>query len=211
MRDGLKLDYTIEIETTTLDTFCQEQGIKEIDFLQVDVQGADLDVLQGSINILKSTVLGVEVEVEFSSLYRNQPLFSDIDYYLKKYGFTLFDLVTNDGWCRRPRAISPICSPVRNGQLLWADACYLRDPFIDNIEAKIHQPEKILKLACVADVLGFPDYTLEILEHLTIQYGNNPQYNFSRIIVEVLSQFPDLVEKGLDSLPVVVNVSPYLN
>lgn len=157
LRDGLKLDLTIEIETTTLDTFCQRQGINEIDFLQVDVQGADFDVLQGASEILQRSLLGLQVEVEFSHLYVNQPLFSDIDVYLRKYGFALFDLVTDDAWCRRPRACSPIYSPVRTGQLLWADACYLRDPIRENASTQIKEPAQILKLACLADILGFPD------------------------------------------------------
>lgn len=42
------VDFTIEIETTTLDDFCQQEGIKEVDFLQIDVQGAELLVLEGA-------------------------------------------------------------------------------------------------------------------------------------------------------------------
>lgn len=44
----MELDFTIEIPTTTLDTFCPSEGIEEIDFLQVDVQGADVQVLKGA-------------------------------------------------------------------------------------------------------------------------------------------------------------------
>lgn len=211
MQHGFKLDYTMKVQTTSLDTFCQEKRIEEIDFLQVDVQGSDFNVLQGASEMLKRSVLGIEVEVEFSHLYVNQPLFSDIDVYLRKNGFALFDLITNDNWCRRPRAISPICSPVRTGQLLWADACYLRDPLGENALEHIKQPIKILKLACIADVLGYPDYALELLEYLTVQYGRLPQYNFAQTIIESLSQFPQLVEQGLDSLPVVANILPYCN
>jgi len=40
-------------------------------------------------------------------------------------------------------------------------------------------PLKLLKLACIADVLGFYDYALELLIYLTNNYGDNPQYNFS--------------------------------
>lgn len=167
-RESLQVDLTVEVETTTLNTFCQAERINEIDFLQIDVQGADLDVLEGAAGILKHSILGVQVEVEFSHLYANQPLFTDIDLYLRKDGFVLFDLVTNNYWCRCTRACSPIRSSARAGQLIWADACYFRDPLGEDAKTQIKEPERILKLACIADILGFPDYCLELLEYLTV-------------------------------------------
>lgn len=211
MNTGFQLNFTMEIETTTLDTFCRAEKINEIDFLQVDVQGADFDVLQGASELLEHSILGVQVEVEFSHLYVNQPLFSDLDVYLRKQGFVLFDLITNSPWCRRPRACSPIYSSARSGQLLWADACYFRDPLIEEANTLMKDPERILKLACLADILDYPDYALELLEYLTIEHGDNPRYNFSHNIIESLSQFPELVEKGLYSLPIVTRIRHRLN
>ncbi|MDB9449570.1 hypothetical protein [Dolichospermum circinale] len=152
-------------------------------------------------------VLGVQIEVEFSPLYLNQPLFADVDTHLRKNGFTLFNLAT----AYRPRARSPIVSKNRSGQILWGDAFYLQDPIDKNVNPVVKEPGKIFKVACVADVLGFPDYALELLEYLTVNYGDNPQYNFAKTIMKSLSQFPELVEQGLDSLAVVNNIRPYVN
>lgn len=206
MKEGIQLDFTVDIETTTLDDFCQSEGIKEIDFIQVDVQGADLDVLKGAAKILEHSILGVKIEVEFSSMYVNQPLFSDIDVYLRTRDFLLFDLITDDNWCRRPRANSPIYSSTNGGQLLWADALYFRDPLLKNASVILKSPSSILKLACLADVMGYPDYGFELLEYLTVNYGANPRYNLAQEIVESLSKFPELVAQGLDSLPIVANI-----
>jgi FkbM family methyltransferase len=203
----VNLDFTIEIETTTLDAFCEEASIKAIDFLQVDVQGADLNVLQGAASILEKSILGIQIEVEFSSLYRDQPLFADVDTYLRQRDFTLFDLASS----YRVRSRSPICSRVRPGQLLWADAFYFRDLLQETSIPELNNPEKLLKLACIADILNFPDYTLELLEHLTLMYGNNPQYNCANVIVESLSQFPELVQQGLDLLAIIKNIHDYIS
>ncbi|WP_353932707.1 FkbM family methyltransferase [Okeanomitos corallinicola TIOX110] len=203
----MDLDFTIELETTTLDTFCQAEGIDSIDFLQIDVQGADLEVLQGASEILSRGVLGIQIEVEFSPLYLNQPLFADVDIHLRKNGFQLFELAS--AYCAR--ASSPIISNNRPGQLLWADAFYLQDPIGINFNPAVKEPGKILKLACIADTLGFFDYALELLEYLTINYGDNPKYNFAAVIMKILSELPALVETGLDSLAVVNNIRPYLN
>ena len=134
----VNLDFTVEIETTTLDTFCQSEGVKEIDFLQIDVQGADLLVLEGGASILANSVLAVQIEVEFSHLYVNQPLFADVDTFMRKQGFTLFDIATS----RRVRDRSPILSNTHPGQLLWGDAYYFRDLISDKDRYNFKNPRK---------------------------------------------------------------------
>lgn len=200
------LDFTVGIETTTLDSFCQTEGIDEIDFLQVDVQGADLQVLEGASHILGSSILGIQIEVAFSELYVNQPLFADVDTYMRKQGFTFFNLKVG----LRERARSPIFSSEFRGQLLWGDAYYFRDLIREDIISHLKTPDQILKLACIADIMDFPDYTLELLEYLTLEYGNDPHYNFANNIIESLSQFPELVQRGLGSLPVVAKIRDYV-
>lgn len=202
----MSLDFTIDIETTTIDAFCQEEGITEIDFLKVDVQGADLKVLQGAKEILKSSVLAIQAEVLFCELYQNQPLFSDVDRFLREQEFTLFSLPV----AFRHRQGSPIVSGNNPGQLLWGDALYIRDLLEERVKKDLNQPDKILKLACMADILDFPDYALELLEYLTLKFGENPKYNCANNIVEGLSQFPELVKQGLDSLPVITRIRDYL-
>jgi FkbM family methyltransferase len=201
----VNLDFSFEIDTTTLDTFCQEEGVNEIDFMQIDVQGADLDVLEGATKILNCGTLAIQIEVEFSHLYTGQPLFADVDTFLRKHDFTLFDVSRS----YRLRARSPIRSTVRAGQLLWGDAFYFRDLIREDMDGHLKSPDRMLKLACVADVMNFPDYALEILEYLTLQYGEDSNYNFADCIIEGLSQFPDLVSHGLDSLPIVTNIRGY--
>ncbi len=204
--DLMNLDFSFEIDTTTLDQFCQQEGVNEIDFLQIDVQGADLDVLEGAIKMLNCGVLAIQVEVEFSHLYTNQPLFADIDTFLRKYDFTLFDI---SRMSRRPRERSPIVS-TRGGQLLWGDALYFRDLIFEDMDSHLKSPDRILKLACIADIMSFPDYALEVLEYLTLKYGEDSRYNFANSIIESLAQFPDVVNQGLGNLPVVAKIRDYV-
>ncbi|MBE9225252.1 FkbM family methyltransferase [Phormidium sp. LEGE 05292] len=200
------LDFTIDIETTTIDDFCQKEGITEIDFLKVDVQGADLKVLQGAKEILESSILAIQTEVEFCELYLNQPLFSNIDSFLREREFSLFSLPV----AFRHHQVSPIVSEINPGQLLWGDALYIRDLLEERVRKNLKQPDKILKLACIADILNFPDYALELLEYLTLNFGKNSKYNCANTIVEGLSQFPELLKQGLESLPVIAKIQEYL-
>jgi FkbM family methyltransferase len=198
----MNLDFEIEVETTTLDVFCQTEGVEEIDFLKIDVQGADLKVLQGATQLLSKSVLAIQIEVEFTHLYKDQPLFADVDSFARQQGFSLFDL----SMARRPKAISPIVSNTHAGQILWGDAFYFRDLLIAEMNQKLRTPQNILKLACISDLMDFPDFALEALVYLTINYGQDPAYNFANDIIESLAKFPFLLERGLATLPVIEQI-----
>jgi len=45
------------IEAITLDSFCKQHNIKSIDYLKLDVEGAESDVLQGSVNLLEAKAI----------------------------------------------------------------------------------------------------------------------------------------------------------
>jgi FkbM family methyltransferase len=200
---AMDLDFTIEVETTTLDAFCAQRAVETVDFLKIDVQGADLEVLQGAEKLLKESVLAIQVEVEPSPLYINQPLFSDVDAYLREQDYTLFDIQ----FSRRIRKKSPIFSPAHPGQILWGDGYYFYDFLRDDISlSRPKTPEQLFKLACVADVMNFSDYALEILEYLTLNHGSQPEYNFADAIIETLAGFPELVEDHLGTLAVVASI-----
>ncbi|MEH1940930.1 MAG: FkbM family methyltransferase [Nostoc sp.] len=198
-----------EVETTTLDIFCQSEKITEIDFIQLDIQGAELPALEGADWILKSGTLGIVSEVEFTELYAGQPLFSDLDLYLRMRGFTLFDIHNMNRDIRK----MPIISSKHPGALIWADAFYFRDLLREDLSIDIKTPEKLFKLACIADVLDFPDYALELLTYLTFQYGKDEKYNFADNIIESLAYVPGLVkqEQGelLASLPIIEKIRAY--
>ena len=55
-----------------------------IDFMKIDTQGSELDILQGAKGALLNQVVAVEVEVEFARLYDSQPLFRDVDLFLSE-------------------------------------------------------------------------------------------------------------------------------
>jgi FkbM family methyltransferase len=201
------LDFEVDIEITTLDDFCQVEGVDEIDFLQIDVQGADIDVLKGATWILERSILAIKIEVEFSHLYKGQPLFGDVDTFMRKNGFTLFDLYV----AGRNHVHCPNISNAHSLKLLWGDGYYFRDLIDQDIESLPKTPAQIFKLACIADALEFSDYALELLKYLTLNYGTDPLYNFADIIYKSLEQFPELVNSGISALPVFTDLKSYLS
>lgn len=78
---------TISVPSTTLKRFCTEHAIQSVDFVHMDVQGAELRVLAGAD---METVGAIWLEVSKVQLYAGQPLVKDVQVFMKKHGFTLF-------------------------------------------------------------------------------------------------------------------------
>jgi len=141
------------VETVSLNNFLPGAGVTSVDFLELDTQGTELEILKGTDRFLVGGVVGLQVEIEFSPIYEGQPLFAAVDEYLRGFGFMLFDLTRN----RYRRAAMPR-DLVTRGQLLWGDALYLRNyRSFTGSAAK----ERVLKLCVIAGLLGFHDYALE--------------------------------------------------
>jgi len=79
-------DDIVEVETRTLEDVCAEYGVPRVDFIHMDVQGAELKVLDGLGPLLQG-VVAIWLEVEAVPLYRDQPLKDDVEQYLRARGF----------------------------------------------------------------------------------------------------------------------------
>jgi protein O-GlcNAc transferase len=113
---------THAVNTTRLDDIAD---IGDIDFIKIDVQGSELVVFENASRALSSAVL-IQTEVEFVELYKGQPMFADVDTFLRANGFQFHTMNGVSG-----RAFKPL---IANGdvnsafrQSLWADALYVRD------------------------------------------------------------------------------------
>jgi hypothetical protein len=109
-------------------------------------------------------VFGVEVEVEFTPIYRDQPLFADVDAFLRQRGFLLFDL--RPVYWKREGGRN-IGGPW--GQIMWADALYLKElpavkRTVDHLPAESRKG-KTLRAASIALLYGYYDYALEIVDN----------------------------------------------
>jgi len=91
----LKFNKKIEVETMRLQDYATNKNIAAIDFAHIDVQGAELMVLEGAGNFLKQVKM-IWLEVEAIELYKNQPLKDDVAVFMQKNNFVnILDTVNN--------------------------------------------------------------------------------------------------------------------
>jgi FkbM family methyltransferase len=150
-----------KIEVDTLDSQLSKLDSPDVDFIKLDTQGTELLILKGARVTLEGAVFGVEMEVEFIPLYENQPLFAEVDVFMRELGFQLFDL-RRYFWKRN------LGQDTRGkGQIIYADALYLKS--LDSIEKSwigIDEMRKAraLKAVSISLIYGYFDYALAICE-----------------------------------------------
>lgn len=86
-----------ECNVTTLDEYVKTHDIKQIDFIKIDAEGAELPVLRGAISILeqeKKPILFIECVEKFSNSFGYT--LKDLYKFLKNYGYVFFVLDTNE-------------------------------------------------------------------------------------------------------------------
>jgi hypothetical protein len=166
--EWFKVEKKTLIDTVSLDELYAKGDIEGIDFIKIDVQGAELDIIKGSKNVLNDNVLGMSIEVEFVPMYKDQPLFADVDSFVRN----TFDLELQDltkCYCKYREGIG--CGSFK-GKLLCGEALYFLSPaslikrcaLLDN-DAAAGQ----IIMACVMGfVYGYIDYVLCLLDSTNI-------------------------------------------
>ena len=151
------------LATVTLDSLLDSNELTDIDFIKLDTQGTELNILQGGERILQRCILGLQVEVEFESLYEKQPLFHHVDAYVReKLHMALFDLPIVR-W-RYTEGAELMQTP---GHPIFADALYFLPPdaLVLRCQAfdKPYAYNKCLMALVMALAFGHVDYTLRLL------------------------------------------------
>ena len=153
-----------------LDEVIEAQDQSRVDFLKIDTDGHDIEVLLGAKAILAAAgLLGVKVEVPLhGAIHPCANTFANIDGLLRQQGFSLFDLTT----FRHSRRHLPapflynLPASTTSGQVVWGDAVYFRDlAALDYEHMWTYEvtPERVLKLACLFDLFDLPDCAAELL------------------------------------------------
>jgi len=156
--ERFNVEKIIHLNADTLDNQLKKEGIDEVDFIKIDTQGYELSILKGSSNCIEN-IVGLEVEVEFEPLYVGQPLFSEVDNYVKENGFILADL-KRYYWKRKNNKNTGN----RKGQIIFGDALYFKSPEQILSSSNISQ-EKIIRTIYVYLSYGYVDLSQVLLNN----------------------------------------------
>jgi len=86
--DNYKITRSIEVECDTLTSQLKELEINKLDYLKIDTQGAELEILKG---IGEYRPLLIKAEAHFFSMYKNVPNWNKLVSFLYDLNYTLID------------------------------------------------------------------------------------------------------------------------
>lgn len=124
-----KVVSTMMVNTLSVDDFAASKGVA-VDFLKLDTEGTELEILLGAKTQMIQSILGVRAEVDFSPLYKNQALFPEIHNHLLARNFFLVNLayagrgVPRIGLVGNPDMLSPDYE--QYGTLIGTEAVWAR-------------------------------------------------------------------------------------
>lgn len=184
----------IPMEVRTVDWFCKERALDHIDYLKIDVEGAEYDVLSGAANML-AMVGVIKVEVCFIPFRKNQKLFSDVDLLLRRHGFDLLRYEIDPGQVGYKERLFPchygpsMGFPDPGGQPLSCDAIYVNRDLTDK--------KRLIAQAVVLIEKNYLDEALFILKNkvnlhdeslleLLRTYQGRPIFRAARAAVQMM-------------------------
>ncbi len=184
-----------QLETVSLDQLLKLASvpIPPPDFLSLDTQGSEYEILLGAKEILKSNVVALVIEAEFHPLYKGQKLFGDLTRLLSDQGFHFVRFLNL-------HEMSPFRAPIglrSEGFHVYTNALFFRR--IDDMGDNEDELDIMLrKLAFIAIVFNQFEYALECLRrskdsvnhHSTLQEEEPVYLRFLRDIEQYIEGIP---------------------
>ncbi|MBT6500483.1 MAG: FkbM family methyltransferase [Deltaproteobacteria bacterium] len=119
----LETEKQVEVNTTTIDAFCDENTISKIDILKLDVQGAEFSALMGAKEMLsKQSISLVYLEVITAPTYQGQHKLHEYFNLFASFGYEFFDYYNPE---RKSR------------QLIQADMIFVNKPLMQGLKENL--------------------------------------------------------------------------
>jgi FkbM family methyltransferase len=100
---AVNYEEVLNVEMSTIDRYCAENAIDQVDLIKIDTEGNDLRVIQGAVELLRNGRVGV-VQFEYNHRW----------IYSRSYLKDVFDLVRDT-----PYRIAKVCSADLEVYLEW--------------------------------------------------------------------------------------------
>ena len=187
LKDMMPATKPTKCKSTTLDSICDSNIL--CDFLSIDAQGSEFDILKGASGILTGTS-AIVIEVSSFELYKGQKTFPDICTLLNSHEFECVEIFFNH------KNIKPFCTPTsfRTSKSFGfhSDALFLKKHSLHT------DPHALIKLAFISLCYGHIEYSLKILTQ-------HQKELFSQPSLTTYSQFLENCLKIYNSSPKYFN------
>lgn len=149
---------TVRVAAQPLDAVAAKLGMRP-DFIKIDTQGAELQILEGAEAVLANDAFGVLVETWTVPVHAGQGLSHEVMALMHERGFALFQVEVAAAWDRKVVERDDVSM---RRQTVGLDLLFFRDPV--DIADRFRTPSYAAKFALAAQMYGHYDLALEILD-----------------------------------------------
>lgn len=156
---GRKPKFTANVQCDTLDSILQENNIVP-DFIKIDTQGAELEILKGAESLLINYSPMVTCELWCAEVYKNAPLMHEVIEYMTSLGYQIFDMEISAAW-RYNKEQKNNKRRVIGYEVLFVKVNDIKD-----------NKEQFLKFILLLELYGYRDYAILLLNSQEEDYTN---------------------------------------
>ena len=178
---------SIEAKAVSIDSYCEDNDLS-VDFLKLDTEGNEFDILQGARKQLHDSVLGVRCEVSFDYIFEGMPLFSTLHDFMLSHDFYLLNL-DYDG--KGDNHNNYVDTKDRYGILTASDAVWMKRPkYLFETSGQGHNSSEIrvMKYAAFCLMNNASDVAISTL----LEARQKHDMDFSKYQDTRLSKFLDI-------------------
>lgn len=174
------------IELEALDRVLADQ---KVDFLKIDAEGAELEILKGAQEKISHECLGLQLEALFCPIRHNAPTFADLDIFVRNFDFQLFQ-IQREHWIRNNHIASYESAP----QLIWGNVLYLlpKKAFLSRLKASPNPTALFGKYMVILFAYHLYDYAFEVCEAVELEEAEAVK-NWLRALGDRKESFFDLI------------------
>lgn len=148
------------VRTIRLDDLAVSGELTKADYIKIDIEGAELDVLKAGGDLVRMSKV-LKVECSFLEQRIGQPLAHEVTGYMATIGFELIDVLYPYRWRRRPLPAHPYVArhefPYSRGRLAQADLIFARKFEVDASALEVRTCVVVLV------ALGYIDQAMTLL------------------------------------------------
>ncbi len=159
VQPGYRLEREVALSTQSLDVALEKEGVSDVDFMKIDTEGCELEILKGAPGMLRD-VFALELEVWFNPVFTGAPVFREVDEFVSSAGFTLLDLARSNCFFKRKEGAA-LGGP--KGQLVAGDALYFRDPASLPADSQFFERDKLVRSVVVLIQYAYYDLAMEFV------------------------------------------------
>jgi FkbM family methyltransferase len=199
--EGRKAKFELEVECNTLDNVLLEHDVIP-DFIKIDTQGAELEILRGAENILKEYSPIVTCETWCAEVYKGAPMMHEIIDYMDCLGYQVFDMEIAAAWRHGKETISS--KPKSIGYEVL---------FVKVKEISSKNRDQMLKFLLLLELYGYRDYAIYLMslfnedfDHLNLlmrKNNNKEQRIYNKVLNIAVNQINKIFNFKLKVYPAI--------